>query len=71
MVTVTINENTAIGKRILNEIANNPKIGHINISEPTQSKNGDIAGYISVDEYFSKLKATVRNKYQIMTSENL
>ena len=30
-----------------------------------------VAGYISVDEYFSKLKATVRNKYQETARESL
>jgi hypothetical protein len=71
MVTVIINENTTAGERILNEIANNPHIGHVSISEPVRNMNGDISGYISVDEYFSKLKAAVRNKYQEVSRENL
>ena len=62
MVTITINEKTPDGKRILNEIARNPHIGQISIPKPSYDKNGNVAGYISVDEYFSKLKETVRSK---------
>ena len=71
MVTVIINEKTPAGKRILNEIASNPHIGQVSISNPILNENGNIAGYISVEEYFSKLKATVRNKYQEKTREGL
>ena len=71
MVTIIINENTPAGKRILNEIANNPHIGQVSMPNPIINKNGNISGYVSVDEYFSKLKATVRSKYQEKIGESL
>ena len=71
MVTVTINENTPAGKQILNEIANNPQLGQVGMPDSILNKDDKIAGYISVDEYFSQLKSTVRNKYRKITRENL
>ena len=71
MVTVTINENTLAGKRILNEIANNPHVGQVIIPNPILNKSGNKAGYISVDEYFTQLRVAVRNKYQEINSESL
>ena len=71
MVTVTINENTPAGKQILNEIASNPQLGQVGMPDPILNKDDKIAGYISVDEYFSQLKSTIRNKYRKITRENL
>ena len=71
MVTVTINENTPAGKRILKEIVSNPHIGQVNMPNPILNKSDNVAGYVSVDEYFSKLKATVRSKYQEINRESL
>ena len=60
-LTVQIDETTSAGKRILNEIAKNPQIGQIETSELDFQENP--IRYVSVDEYFSRLKATVKRKY--------
>ena len=62
MITVTINENTPAGKRILKEIVSNPHIGQVNMPNSILNKSDNVTGYVSVDEYFLKLKATVRMK---------
>ena len=69
MVTVQIDENTPAGKKILSEIAKNPQIGHIENFELDLNENP--IGYVTVDEYFSRLKATVKRKYQEKVHEGL
>ena len=64
MITVLINENTPAGKRILNEIADNPQIGQISTLELNSDASSELAGYVTVDEYFSTLRETVRRKHQ-------
>ena len=59
MITVTIDETTPAGKRILDEIASNPYVGHVN-----EAGNDGVAGYVSVDEYFSRLRETVQSKHR-------
>ena len=68
MVIVTIDEKTPAGKRILNEIVKNPHIGQINTLELNQDNDSNMAGYVSVDEYFSKLRTTVRSKFSKVNS---
>jgi len=69
MVTIQIDESTLEGKRILKEIANNPQIGQIESTELDLNKSP--IGYVTIDEYFSKLKATVERKYTEKAHEEL
>ena len=65
MRTILIEENTPAGKRIPNEIAKSPQIGQINLPGSNLDENGtNPAGYITVDEYFSKLRETIKRKHQ-------
>ena len=69
MITVQIDERTPAGKRILSEITNNPQIGQIETSELDSNKKP--TGYITVDEYFSELRKTVKRKHQERVHEDL
>jgi len=63
MIKVLINENTVAGRRILEEIAKNPQIGQVHLPESGIDEDAKPSGYITVDEYFSKLKTIVGQKY--------
>jgi len=69
MVTVQIDESTPAGRKILNEIVKNPQIGQI--ETPELDSNETPIGYITVDEYFSKLRETVKRKHQERVHEGL
>lgn len=45
MINVTIDETKPAGRRILNEIANNPKIGQIENSNIVRDENGVPKGH--------------------------
>jgi hypothetical protein len=56
MITVRTTENIFPDGQILND--------EINRVELKRDKNGGLTGYVTVDEYFSKLRKTVKLKYR-------
>lgn len=65
MITVHIDDSKAAGKKILNEIAQNPSVGNIQNSNVKRDANGNLIGVISVDEYFSKLDDKLSQHYGV------
>lgn len=65
MITVTIDETKPIGRRILNEIANNPKIGTIEHPRIQRDENGKPLNCISVDQLFTKLDDKLSAHYGV------
>ena len=63
-VTVKINSDTAAGRKILREIAANPKIGNIRNPLVPRDENGNVIG-ISVEEYGNALMSKLREMYGI------
>ena len=63
-VTVKINSNTVAGKRILKEVAANPKIGSIRNPLVPRDENGNVIG-ISVEEFGNALMSRLRELYGV------
>lgn len=63
-VTVKINSNTVAGRRILKEVATNPKIGSIRNPLVPRDENGNVIG-ISVEEYGKALMREVMKKFGV------
>ncbi len=65
MITVQINPQTQAGKRILKEIAANPKIGSIKNPLVPRDENGNVIG-CSVDYYCDQLEKMVMAKFDAL-----
>ncbi|MDR3338635.1 MAG: hypothetical protein LBT25_00825 [Candidatus Symbiothrix sp.] len=64
MVTVAIDETTALGKRILHELSENSNVGQVKDFEIQIDENGVPIGY-TVDEVFAEIDHNLSEHYGV------